>query len=322
MQTEKTAARKGAIAGGMMGKSDKSNLLLTSLEEIKKSSAEEEPPAKAEAPVPGPAAAAKGKSAGNLLDSLLSEVREEAEREVEEITRTLEEKTNAERKLQEDEEQKKKAQYEKLIQEEGKRRQGLIQRREDDKRRKEMEERHKEQARLQLLAEQARLKKRRRVLLATSGVGVSLLLVVVALVVTGVIPLGPPPGEEASRTEVKSTVPTVDTGTAKKMTGSNQGTAIGDTELDPFGNIDGLGGVVLDIPEQYDIDSLLKPHPLRVQPVRTQVESVVMREKVVRAFISTGSGGSSVKGDGGEGGIKIDDSIFDVGADKNKKKKR
>jgi len=325
MQAEKAAARKGAIEGEMMGKGDKSNLLLTSLEEIKKSSAEEEPVRPAPAAPASPAAPGPSKSggAGSLLDSLLSDVRQEAEREVEEITRTLQEKTAAERKFQEEEERKKQAQYEKLIQEEARRRQSLIQKREDDKRRKELEERHKEEARQQLLAEAARLKRRRQVLLAASGVGLLVLVAVVVLVATGVIPLGPTPPAEVATNEAKSTVPAVSTGQSKVQKGADAGKMIADTELPPLGDIDGEGGLALGIPEHYDIDSLIKPHPLRVQLLRPQVETQLLRERVARAFVHTSSGGGSVKGDSGsEGGIKIDDSIFDVGADKNKKKKR
>ncbi|MBM4353963.1 MAG: hypothetical protein FJ109_09260 [Deltaproteobacteria bacterium] len=323
MQAEKTAARKGPIARGMMGKGDKSNLLLTSLEEIKKSSAEEDSLPKAAVPTPEPIQVPQQKSgAGNLLDSLLSDVRVEAEREVEEITRTLKEKTAAERRAVEEEEQRKKAQYDKLIQEEARRRQSVIQKREDDKRRKELEERRREEARLQLIAEQARLKKRRRVLLAASGAGLAALVAVVVLVVTGIIPLGPQPGQESQPGESQTTVPavTTQTGVAKKT--EQTGRAIGDTELEPLGNIDGQGGVVLDIPERNDVDSFVKPHPLRVQPLRLQVDQQPMRERVAKAFVATSSGGSSKPEGEVEGGIRIDDSIFDINADKNKKKKR
>ncbi len=325
MQTKKTAARKGAnesaIEREMMGKSDKSNLLLTSLEEIKKVSAEEEPvaPKPAQAAAPAPESA---KTGGSLLDSLLSDVRQEAEREVEEITRTLEEKTAAERKFQEEEERRKQAQYEKLIQEEARRRQSVIQKREDDKKRKELEERHREEARLQLLAEAARLRKRRKVLLAASGAGVLAIVAIVVLVVTGVIPLGPETPVQTARDETKAVVPQVSTGDPKKMKSANSGKAIADTELPPLGDIDGEGGIVLGIEEHYNVDLLLKPHPLRVQMLRPQIESQIVRERVAKAFVSVSSGGGSSSGGTVEGGIQIDDSIFDVGADKKKKKNR
>lgn len=298
----------------MAKKKQKTNALLSSLEEIKESSKEELPrvPTPEAAPEPRTQPAPKT----SLLDSLLDEVKAEAEREVEEITKTLEEKTAAERKLVAEEEQRKKEQYDVLIQDEARRRLQMIKRKEDEKRNKILEAKQREAKRQAAIRLQAQQKKTRKGLLVASGIGVTALAALVALVLTGVIPLLEDRTPVTDQTQAEAATRQLETNTpAKKVEAEYTGPVIDEPAPEPNEiGVDGPGSVVLDLPERSDPASLAPkevPVPL-AGPI--SIESSLLANRLAKAFSqrpSSSSGGSSDSGDSGSsGGIKIDDSIF------------
>jgi hypothetical protein len=292
-------------------KKQKQDALLSSLAEIKLSSDEDLP----REPTPPPAPAPKTSPAPqtSLLDSLLDEVKAEAEREVQEITKTLEEKTAAERRMAEDEEQRKKEQYDKLIQDEARRRLQMIKRKEDEKRQKALELEAREARRVEGLRVQAQQKKTRKSLMVALGVvGVSL-AAVVALVLTGVIPLleekQPPSAtpEEVATQQSQKLVP------KRKKVVEPDGPVVAEAPQEPteFG-VDGPGSVVLDLPERSD-PGRFAPRTVPVPATaKVTVKEEELRTQLARAFArsTSSSGGSSSSGSSSDGGIKIDDSIF------------
>jgi len=298
-----------------MSQGEEKNVLLSSLEEIKKGS-EEDVPNEPQAPLPEAPRPQSQTSAlgGGLLNSLLDEVKAEADREVEEITRTLEQRSALEKEQREEEERKKKEQYDKLIQDEARRRLQVIKRKEDERKRKAADEDFRAQRQEQMRVEKERQQKRRRFLLVASGVAGVATAAVVVLVLTGVIPLLEP-SETPAGQEPAKTAPSVAQNTEKKAEQEYTGPII--TEPDPekvYTTIDGPAAAVLAIPEHSDIESLRVVDP-PVEEVKLAIRTDEMHVRLVRAFArhSSGGGGSSDSGDGGssgQGGIKIDDSIF------------
>lgn len=293
-----------------MAKTDDRDILLSSLEEIKKSSAEEPAPAPVAA---APVRPAKPKSTvtSGLLGSLLDEVKAEADREIMEITRNLEEKTAQVRKDKKDEELKKKEQYDKLIQEEARRRMGMIQKKEDEKRRKQEEIERKEALRKQTAIAQVKQKKQRKVLLAvTSVVGVAL-VVVVALVATGVIPLGDKPvaTEQATQEDSHQVADNKEQPRPRPGASDYKGPPIGDFEDTPIGSFEGPATKVLAVPEKTPLDRFSFPGETYPQPEETVASDDQMRKKIAKAFAGrSGSSGSSGSTD--SSGITIDTSVF------------
>jgi hypothetical protein len=295
-----------------MAKKKQKNALLSSLEEIKQGSEEELP--RVPAPEAAPAPRSRPAPKTSLLDSLLDEVKAEADREVEEITKTLEEKTAAERKLVVEEEQRKKEQYDVLIQDEARRRLQMIKRKEDEKRNKVIEAEQREAKRKEMARQQVQQKKTRKGLLVASGVVVVGLAAVVALVLTGVIPLledktpvAEQAAEEVATKQFEKSIP------VKKQVEEYKGPPIDEPTPEPLEFVvDGPASAVLDLPERSD-PSRLAPKKVPV-PVAAPVpiESALMATRLAKAFArrSSSSGGSSGTSDSSSGGIKIDDSIF------------
>ena len=297
-----------------MAKKKQKNALLSSLEEIKQGNEEELP--RVPAPEAAPAPSSRPAPKSSLLDSLLDEVKADAEREVEEITKTLEEKTAAERKLVEDEELRKKEQYDVLIQDEARRRLQMIKRKEDEKRSKVVEAERRVAKRQEMARQQAQQKKTRKGLLVASGVGVVALAALVVLVLTGVIPLleDNTPVADSNKAEVatkqmEKSVP------VKRAAEVHNGPVIDEPTPEPVEiGVDGPASVVLDLPERTDV-ARLAPKKIPV-PVTAPVaiQSDLMATRLARAFArrsgSSSGGSSSSSSDSSSGGIKIDDSIF------------
>ncbi len=299
-----------------MAKKPKKNLLLSSLEEIKKESQEELPQEPTPAPVPVPRKETKAPAgASSLLDSLLDEVKEEARREVDEITKSLEERTAQERAAVEQEERRKKEQYDKLIQDEARRRLQMIKRKEDERRRVEQAERQREEARKEAVLVAAQQKKARKNLKVALGVVGGILATVVVLVVTGVIPLlpeeAPSVSEGAQNEETKPTKATLPPRVKEKEDPNAPVIAEAPAEPATIG-IDGQGSIVLDLPERHDISKLAPKEVPQVVAEAVEVERETMSVRLARAFArtSSSSGGSSSSSGSSDGGIKIDDSIF------------
>jgi len=297
-----------------MADSKKSNILLSSLEEIKKESERETVPVE---PQPVKPAAAKPKSSsaaalsGGLLDSLLTEVKAEAEREVQEITRTLEEKTELEKKLREEEDERKRLEYDRQIQDEARRRLDLIRRKEDEKKRVAQEAKAREEKRKEIAALKTRQEKSRKVLVRAAAALGGVIVVIVALVATGVIPLLEDESASEGLGEVSSNAPEAPPQFEKRKKEEYKGPPIQEPDEDDGQMaIDGAAGVVLAIPEKGGLEKLpsnLKP------PAKTKndIETKEMHVRLVKALkkVRTSSGGSSSSG-GTSGGIQIDDSIF------------
>jgi hypothetical protein len=296
-----------------MAKKKQKNALLSSLEEIKQGSLEELPrePAPEEAPAPRSRPAPKA----SLLDSLLDEVKAEADREVEEITKTLEEKTAAERKLAEDEEQRKKEQYDVLIQDEARRRLQMIKRKEDEKRGKVLEAEQLVAKRKEMERQQVQQKKTRKGLLVASGIAMVGLAAMVALVLTGVIPLledktpvVEQAADEVATKQMKKSVP------VEKPVEEYKGPPIDEPSPEPpMLGVSGPASAVLDLPKRTDPALLARQDAVVTTTAPVHIESDLMATRLAKAFArsSGSSGGSSGSSDPVDsGGIKIDDSIF------------
>jgi hypothetical protein len=300
-----------------MAKEEKKDLLLSSLEEIKKESLEELPAEPTPAPIaPAPAArrAATSMPSG-LLDSLLSEVKAEADREVQEITRNLEERTQQEQKFKEAEQRKKKEQYDKLIQEEARRRMDLIKRREEEHRQRQEQAAAKERER------QAHLKKQEEVLQRSNrakyiyaGIAGGAAVIAIVLVATGVIPLWP---EEPPKKAEQAAAPAAKPQPLRRLIEEDNGEpAILDAESASL-TMDGPAVAVLALPDRRKLEELSKPRPPALKAAGMDIDESELRGLLAKGLSHLpnlegggqrhGSGGSS--GEGG-GGIKIDDSIF------------
>ena len=145
--------------------------LLSSLEEIKKQTAG--PPS---APTPAPEPVQEGgndaKSGGekpagsDLLGSLLSEVKREAEEEKARLDQTLASRDEEKKRREQEEEVAKRAKYQKLVQEESDRRKGQIRQKEDRAKQVILEEERRKQAEVDKIARAKAMvlleKKRRR----------------------------------------------------------------------------------------------------------------------------------------------------------------
>jgi hypothetical protein len=124
--------------------------LLSSLEEIKKQTSEPIQPKKK---APGPEhAAAKPKSSTDILGSLLSEVKREADEEKAKLDRTLASREEEKRRIEREEEEKKRTKYQKLVQEEAGRRQAQLRQKEDRAKQAILDEERRIQAEAEKLA--------------------------------------------------------------------------------------------------------------------------------------------------------------------------
>jgi len=299
----------------MTAKGDKSDVLLSSVQEILKES-QEEIPVEPTAPPPAeePTPVRQKKPAGGLLDALLSEVKEEAEREVQEITKTLEEKSAQEKAHVEEEEARKKAQYDKLIQEEARRRLQLIKRKEDEKKRKVEDEKLREEQKKAAAAQLVRAKKTRKVMLALAGVAGTGVVVVGVLIATGVIPLlVTPEVQETPVTAEKAPALPVEAAKAKSGDEAITGPVIEEALAPaPFTGIDGPAAPIIEIKARVEVDrSRVSSLPPSTQ--EPEISAAQMRTELARAFSRSGSSGGHSGSSGGHedsGGIKIDDSIF------------
>ena len=101
--------------------------LLSSLEEIKKQTSDPSPRPKAAAKK----AAAKPKAGGDILGSLLSEVKREADEEKARLDRTLASREEERRQREREEEDERRTKYQKMVQEESGRRQAQLRLKED-----------------------------------------------------------------------------------------------------------------------------------------------------------------------------------------------
>lgn len=293
-----------------MPKSDDSNILLSTLEEIKKGSEDESRP-KSETPTPpaSPEPPPSSRQPASLLGSLLDEVKKEADREIEEITKTLEEKTAQVKLAEAAEEQQKKEQYDKLIQEEANRRMAMIQRKEDEKKRKVADAKFAEQQRQEQATQLIKQKKRKKGLTIAAAVAGTAVVAAVVLVATEVIPLleeqaVAPQDEVAPVAEEQKPAEPV-----KRTEEKPKGPPIGEPVALAAMGIDGPAASVLAIPEKRFLASYLKLTSPRPESVEEDVEVSAMRQRVAKAFArsSGGSSGSS----GSSGSITIDTSVFD-----------
>jgi hypothetical protein len=296
-----------------MAKSDDSDILLSTLAEIKKGS-DEDPEPRAAAPQPVEAPAPKPTVSSGLLGSLLDEVKAEADREIMEITRTLEEKTAAVKREKEEEEEKKKEQYDKLIQEEAKRRLGMIQKKEDERDRKvhdaALQVARQKQAALQLVKQ----KKQRKVLLVSTAVlGVAAVTVAV-LIATNVIPLLEQPVQEtaAPAEENVAEAPANKEGPVRRPGESDyKGPPILEQAELAMVGFEGPATQVLSVPERTPLERFAFPGQLYPQPEETEASSDAMRKRLAKAFARRGGGSSSSSGGSStSGGITIDTSVF------------
>ncbi|MBM4371698.1 MAG: hypothetical protein FJ098_08595 [Deltaproteobacteria bacterium] len=154
-----------------MGKKKKPvDSLLSSLEEIKKQTSDPEPPRASPGPGPDLSALTRPSSPGaDILGSLLSEVRKEADEEKARLDQTLAAREDERRRRQEEEEEERRAKYQKLVQEEAGRRQAQLRQKEDRARQAVLEEERRKQAeaekvaRAKALEELARRRRRQRV---------------------------------------------------------------------------------------------------------------------------------------------------------------
>ena len=172
-----------------MGTKQSKNVLLSSLEEIKASSHEDQP-RDPENPS-GPAAL----DGSGLLGSLLAEVREEADREVQEISRVIEERSVLEKQLREDEEHKKREEYDRLIKAESQRRRNIIRSKEDERVRREAELKEQELKKQGAVQALQRRQRRRHIAIGSSLALAMAVLTFAGLVATNVIELGEKPRE-------------------------------------------------------------------------------------------------------------------------------
>ena len=298
-----------------MPKSDDSNILLSSLEEIKKGSEDETLP-KDSSPPPTPASPEQPPSASrqpaSLLGSLLDEVKKEADREIEEITRTLEEKSAEVKRQEKAEEQQKKEQYDKLIQEEAGRRMAMIQRKEDEKTRKEADARFAEQEGRERAALLVKQKQRKKGLTIAAAIAGTAVVAAGVLVATGVIPLL----EEAAVAPQEETAPAANderpAEPVEKPEEKPKGPPIGEPGVLAAMGIDGPAAAVLALPEKKNLETyekLFSPRP----EVEDRIEIALMRQRVVKAFARRGGGssGGSSGSSGSSGDITIDTSVFD-----------
>lgn len=298
-----------------MADSKKSNILLSSLEEIKKESEREtvaaEPEPKAAA-ASGPGASHTSALSGGLLDSLLSEVKAEAEREVQEITRNLEEKTELEKKLRAEDDEKRRLEYDRQIKEEAGRRLALIRRKEDEKKRLTREAEERESKRRAVAALKIRQEKSRKFLLrATAAVG-GIIVVLVVLVATGVIPLLEDKSAQTALGEVGAKVPEGPPQFERRKKEEYDGPPIVEPDIDNVVmSIDGPAAAVLAIPEKTGAAVLTSAVIPKID-TSSEIETGKMRVRLVKALskVRTSSSGSSGSSGSSSDGIKIDDSIF------------
>ena len=297
-----------------MPKSDDSNILLSTLEEIKKGSEDDSLP-KAPTPTPPPASPeppSASRQPASLLGSLLDEVKKEADREIEEITRTLEEKSAEVKRQEKAEEQQKKEQYDKLIQEEAGRRMAMIQRKEDEKTRKEADARFAEQEGRERAALLVKQKQRKKGLTIAAAIAGTAVVAAGVLVATGVIPLL----EEAAVAPQEETAPAANderpAEPVEKPEEKPKGPPIGEPGVLAAMGIDGPAAAVLALPEKKNLETyekLFSPRP----EVEDRIEIALMRQRVVKAFARRGGGssGGSSGSSGSSGDITIDTSVFD-----------
>jgi hypothetical protein len=290
-----------------MPKSDDTNVLLSSLEAIKKDSEAEEASGAA-APRPKPVAPEPAPAPVGLLDSLLDEVKKEADREIQEITRSLEQKTAEVKRQQEDDERRKKEQYDRLIQEEAQRRLALIEKKEDERRRIERDAREKEERRKQAELDAAAQKKRKRSLLVASAATATLAVITAVLVLTGVIPVLDPESQILSDQKPAQPPMVADAAASGKKNGPD-GPPIDEPEfLPPGGVVDGPAVAVLAIPEHNDLSRFRVGWAAAPRIMDVAVRTDLMQQKLAKAFaVSSGSGSH---GSGSSGGIQIDTSVF------------
>ena len=160
--------------------------LLSSLEEIKKQTSEPAKPKKASEP---DAPKAKPKGGGDILGSLLSEVKREADEEKAKLDQTLASREEEKRRKEQEEEDAKRAKYQKLVQEEAGRRQAQLRQKEDRAKQAILEEEQRVQAEAEKVARAKAMvvleKKRKRqrvinmavalVVLIGAGVGLAIM---------------------------------------------------------------------------------------------------------------------------------------------------
>lgn len=156
--------------------------LLSSLEEIKKQTSEPARPVKkASDPEPVPT---KRKGSADILGSLLSEVKREADEEKAKLDQTLASREEEKRRVEREEEEKKRAKYQKLVQEEAGRRQAQLRQKEDRAKQAILDEERRIQAeaekvaRAKAMVELEKKRKRQRV--------VNMVVAAVVIVAAGV----------------------------------------------------------------------------------------------------------------------------------------
>jgi len=286
---------------------DKStNVLLSSLEAIKKDS--EEDALKPAAPAKKAEAAAPRPSPTGLLDSLLDEVKKEADREIQEITRNLEQKTAEVKKQQEEDERRKKEQYDRLIQEEAQRRLSLIEKKEEERRRLEREAAAREERKRMAELDAIRKKNQKRHLMIGAASTAGLAVITAVLVLTGVIPLGTTNSEDSKPLDAIPSYARPDQ--PKDERKGPEGPPIEEPEfLPPGGVVDGPAVEVLAISEHNDLRSFRQGGPTGPKALALNVRSDVMQQKLAKAFAASHGGGHSSDGSS-SGGITIDTSVF------------
>ncbi len=279
-----------AGGAGVMAKGKKSNILLSTLEEIKQSSAEDEiasqqhpePPTTPDPPKKKPP---KRASAGSLLDNLISEAKAEAEQEVQEFTRSMDEKARLQKQERDAQEKQKKEQYERLIKEEADRRMGLIRKKEDEKRRQEEAIRQREEARIlreKHAIERARATKQRKRVL----IGLLVLTIVgagsfaaVYLFDDATIGAGPPKDADVTRFKAKAhklVLPPIVKDPDRKPI---------DTPAVPeiIKGIDGPVSIAVDLPDRTDADTLQRTQMPNPRP-NGRIDVAAMGKEVTKAF--------------------------------------
>lgn len=297
-----------------MGKDEKSDVLRNSLQEILKDTREDVPVEPLAKPVEEESSRVwrKPQTAG-LLDTLLSEVKREAEREVQEITKTLEERTAQEKQAADEEEARKRAQYEKLIREEAKRRLQLIKRKEEEKKRKIEEEKLRAERKRIAEIQLARAKRNRKIATVLGAVAGVVVITIGVLGATGVIPMFK--GPEIVQTQsaaVSPAVPVVEKKKEKEPRQEESGPVIVDSfPAAESPGIDGPAAPIIEIEGKTEVSwgKLQSLPPSLKQP---DIRLAQMRSELARAFsdMSSSSGSRGSGSEKGRGGIKIDDSIF------------